>query len=51
MSVAPNTLINSPFKCYRNNAPEDDSFNESKLVVLNNNKDKQTNKCDNTLLT
>jgi len=43
MSVTRNTLINSPFKYYRNNAPEDDSLNESKLVVPNNNKDKQTN--------
>ena len=41
MSVTRNTPVNSPFKCYRNNAPEDDSLKESKLVGQNNNKDKQ----------
>jgi hypothetical protein len=43
MSVTRNTLINSPFNCYRNNSPEDDSLNESKLVARYNNKDKHIN--------
>lgn len=43
MSVKRNDLINSPFNYYRNNVPEDDFFNASKLVGLNNNKDKRIN--------